>query len=297
VNVQARRLWQVTDEQTRELDDTLLVEEPLEIRIAGDPLVVTMRTPGDDPALTLGFLFGEGIISSLADVGSIVHCGRLGEQGYGNVVDVAPGPGVVLDPERIASSRRESTITSSCGVCGRQAVEDLLERVSRLEPGPLMPRARLFELPARLRAHQPAFSRTGGAHAAAAFDAEGNALAWAEDVGRHNAVDKVIGRLLLSEALDKSEQAASLLFVSGRTSFEIVQKALNARIGFVAGVSAPSSLAVSLAERAGITLAGFVREGRANLYTHPGRLAPAAPQRGAPGGNEDGGVHARGELP
>jgi FdhD protein len=133
----------------------------------------------------------------------------------------------------------------------------------------------LFELPARLSAHQPAFRRTGGAHAAAAFDVRGSALAAAEDVGRHNAVDKVIGRLLLSGALSSTESPAALLFVSGRTSFEIVQKALSARIGLVAGVSAPSSLAVALAEHAGITLVGFVRDGHANVYTHPQRLEGA----------------------
>lgn len=272
MNVQPCRVWQVTHEATHAVEDVVLVEEPLEVRVAADPLVVTMRTPGDDHALALGFLFAEGLFSSLADVGSVAHCGHLGEPGYGNAIDVAPGPGVALAPERVAACRREFSVTSACGVCGRRSIDDLLERVEPVQEGPLFSRALLFGLPARLREHQPAFARTGGSHAAAAFDVEGNTLALAEDVGRHNAVDKVIGRLLLSSALSRSRHAATLLFVSGRTSFEIVQKALSARIVLVAGVSAPSSLAVALAERAGITLVGFVRDGRANVYTHSGRL-------------------------
>jgi FdhD protein len=294
VKVQSRLVWQITRAATRATSDAVLVEEPLELRIAGDPLVVTMRTPGDDHALALGFLFAEGVIASLADVGSIVHCGHPGEPGYGNVVDVAPGPGVALDPERILSCRREFSVTSSCGVCGRHAIEDLLARVRPLErAGTSLSRARLFELPERLREHQQAFARTGGAHAAAAFDADGQALAWAEDVGRHNAVDKVIGRLLLSGSLSSHANAATLLFVSGRTSFEIVQKALSAQLTLVAGVSAPSSLAVALAERAGITLLGFVREGRANVYTHPDRIQ--APPREVAGA-ESGVTDARAEV-
>lgn len=285
MNIRSCRVWHVEGDQARAAGDSVLVEEPLEIRIAGDTLAFTMRTPGDDHALTLGFLLAEGIIRSIADVGSIAHCGRPGDEGYGNVIDVAPGPGTVLDPETIESSRRAVATTSACGVCGRKSIDDLLARVGRVPEGREFPLARLLDLPARLAAHQPAFSHTGGSHAAAAFDAAGEAVAWAEDVGRHNAVDKVIGRLLLAGALRPSAAAAAdgaagvapdrapaVLFVSGRISFEIVQKAAAARIAFVAGVSAPSSLALSLAEHAGVTIAGFVRGGRANVYTHPWRV-------------------------
>lgn len=252
--------------------DDVVVEEPLEIRIAGDALAVTMRTPGQDEDLALGFLFAEGLIRTAADVGRVAHCGRPGDDGYGNTVDVIPGPGAVLDPDRVRSSRRGTLITAACGVCGRQSIDDLL---ARLEPwGEGEPRGLTVSVDVlgrctrELREEQANFARTGGVHAASLLDRSGQILTVAEDVGRHNAVDKVIGALLREGRLGE----ATMLVVSGRASFEIVQKAAVARVPIVAAVSAPTSLAVDLAERLGLTLCGFVREGRLNIYAHSERV-------------------------
>ncbi|HZS37032.1 MAG TPA: formate dehydrogenase accessory sulfurtransferase FdhD [Polyangia bacterium] len=250
------------------LDDAVAIEEPLEIRVDGETVAITMRTPGDDARLALGFLYGEGIIASLADVGTVAHCGRPGDEGWGNVLDVRSGPGVTLDVERVLDSRRWSVTSSACGVCGRRSIADLVERCPRLDGGPRLDASAIARAIDALAASQPNFARTGGIHAAAAFDAAGALLACHEDVGRHNAVDKTIGALLYAARL----KDASLLAVSGRSSFEIVQKAAAARIPIVASVSAASSLAIDLAESAGLTLAGFVRGGSLNVYTHPERL-------------------------
>jgi FdhD protein len=250
------------------LDDAVAIEEPLELRVDGETVAITMRTPGDDARLALGFLHGEGLIASLADVGTIAHCGRPGEEGFGNVLDVRSGPGVVIDVERVLASRRWNVTSSACGVCGRRSVADLLERCPRLDGGPRLAAAAVTRAVDALGAAQPNFQRTGGLHAAAAFDAAGALLACHEDVGRHNAVDKTVGALLQSGRLAD----AALLAVSGRSSFEIVQKAAAARIPIVASISAASSLAIDLAESAGLTLAGFVRGGSLNVYTHPERL-------------------------
>ncbi|HET9594614.1 MAG TPA: formate dehydrogenase accessory sulfurtransferase FdhD [Anaeromyxobacteraceae bacterium] len=258
-------------------DDSVAVEEPLEIRIAGDSVAVTMRTPGDDGDLALGFLFGEGIIASAADVGAVAHCGRPGEEGYGNVVEVTPGAGVALEFERVAASRRGTLTTAACGVCGRRTVEDLVAVCTPLAQGPVLPAAAVAGAVARLRETQGVFSRTGGTHAAAAHDAAGARLTAREDVGRHNAVDKVVGVLLRERRVGPgapSEGAPALLVVSGRASFEMVQKAARARIPVLASVSAPTTLAVDLALATGVTLAGFVRGDRINVYAHPGRIAP-----------------------
>ena len=257
-------------------DDDIAVEEPLEIRVAGDALVLTMRTPGNDPDLAIGFLFAEGIIASIADVGTVAHCGRPGEEGYGNAIDVAPGPGVSLDPERLSTTRRGTLTTAACGVCGRRSIDDLLARTGPVPAGSRVPLEVVAGSTAQLLRVQPAFERTGGLHAAAALDSGGEILAGAEDVGRHNAVDKVIGALLRTGALAR----ARVLAVSGRVSFEIVQKAAVARIPIVAGVSAPTSLAVDLADRLGITLAGFVRDGALNLYAHRHRIEGLAGEDG-----------------
>ncbi len=247
--------------------DLVAVEEPLEIRLAGDPLAVTMRTPGEDRFLALGFLFAEGVIGSLDDVGSIAHCGRPGDDTFGNVIDVTPGPGVVLDASRLEGTRRGTLTTAACGVCGRRSIDDLLERIGLVERDVKVERAMLASAPEQLAEAQARFAHTGGVHAAAALTAAGEVLASAEDVGRHNAVDKVVGRLLY-----EPDQTPDVLVVSGRVSFEIVQKAAAASIPIIAAVSAPTSLAVDLAEQAGITLAAFVRDGRLNLYSHPERL-------------------------
>jgi FdhD protein len=245
--------------------DDIAVEEPLEIRLGGDTLAVTMRTPGDDADLVLGFLFAEGVIRSIDDVGGVVHCGRVGEPEYGNVVDVTPAPGVALDPER---SRRGTLTTSACGVCGRQRIDDLLERVGVLSDDVVVPLALIAASPGLLVPRQPNFERSGGLHAAGLVALDGSVLASAEDVGRHNAVDKVLGQILRRPP----PSPPVLLVVSGRVSFEIVQKAAVAGVPVVAAVSAPTSLAVDLATRARMAVAGFVRGDRVNLYAHVVRV-------------------------
>jgi FdhD protein len=257
-------------------DDSVAVEEPLEIRIAGDAVAVTMRTPGDDGDLALGFLYGEGIIGAAADVGSVAHCGRPGSEGYGNVLDVIPGAGVALAYERVEASRRGTLTTAACGVCGRRTIDDLTATCAPLSPGPVLPAARVAAAVASLREAQGVFARTGGTHAAAAHDAAGARLLAREDVGRHNAVDKVVGALLRQGRLGRGDWAEgdpALLVVSGRASFEMVQKAARARIPVLASVSAPTTLAVDLAAASGVTLLGFVRGERLNVYAHPERIS------------------------
>jgi FdhD protein len=250
-------------------DDEVLVEEPLEIRVSGEPLAVTMRTPGEDQKLALGFLLSEGLIRSAGDVSAIAHCGRPGEEGYGNVLEVTPAPGADIDAEALSLRRRGTLTTAACGVCGRRSIDELLALCGELPPGPEVPAALLFASTARLPAEQAKFKRTGGAHAALALDARGEALFAFEDVGRHNAVDKVVGALVAAGRLG----AAAILAVSGRASFEIVQKAAVARIPIVASVSAASSLAIDLARRVNLTLAAFVRGDSLNLYSGPERVA------------------------
>ena len=264
--------------------DRIAVEEPLEIRIAGDAIAVTMRTPGHDRELALGFLFAEGVIRSARDVGSLAHCGRPGEESFENTLDVRAAPGVVLVSSSEAPQRRGTLTTSACGVCGRRSIDDLLARCgppAGTRPTPTL--ALLRDSVEHLRAHQPSFERTGALHAAALLSADGAVLAAHEDVGRHNAVDKVIGELLLraagvgdsgGDAAAKPRatlDAACVLVISGRISFEIVQKACVAGIAAVCGISAPTTLAIDLAERCRIALAGFVRDGGLNLYTAAAR--------------------------
>ena len=263
--------------------DSVAVEEPLEMRVDGETVAVTMRTPGADGDLALGFLFAEGMIDGAGDVGSAAHCGRPGDEGYGNVVDVRSGGGHRIDFERVLEGRRWSTTSSACGVCGRRSIDGLLARCAPVGDAPALQAAELLRCMGRLSDLQPVFSRTGGLHAAAAFGEGGAFLASAEDVGRHNAVDKVVGALLRRGLAGRPGPAAArLLAVSGRTSFEIVQKAAAAGIPVVAGVSAPSSLAVELARGADIALVGFVRGDRLNVYTHAWRIAGASPGGTAP---------------
>jgi len=257
--------------------DTVAVEEPLEVRVDGETVAVTMRTPGSDADLALGFLFAEGMIGGAGDVGSVAHCGRPGEEGYGNVIDVHSAGGHRIDPERVLEGRRWSTTSSACGVCGRRSIDGLLERCAPVGEAPAVAPEEILLDMARLAQLQPVFARTGGLHAAAAFAAGGALLASAEDVGRHNAVDKVVGALLRGGIVGGAPgTGAAVLAVSGRTSFEIVQKAATAHIPVVSGVSAPSSLAVELARATGIALCGFVRGDRLNVYTHAERVVGAA---------------------
>jgi FdhD protein len=255
--------------EARRLRDVVVVEEPLEIRVVDDALVTTMRTPGHDHELALGFLFAEGLIGSRRDVASVAHCGRQGDEGWGNVIRVVPAAGTAIDLERSPGLRRGTLSTAACGVCGRRTIDDLVSRCTPLEDETRFSPAMLVELTGRLRSEQVYFQKSGGLHAAGLATREGRYLFVREDVGRHNAVDKLIGRLLLDDALPATARA---LVVSGRTSFEIVQKALAARIPLVVGVSAPSSLAVATAERARMTLVGFARGGTFNVYAGEERV-------------------------
>jgi len=252
--------------------DDVVAEEPLEIRAQGETLAITMRTPGADRELAVGFLFAEGVIGSRDEVGRVAHCGRPDQEGYGNTIDVVPGPGVSLDIERLSATRRGTLTTAACGVCGRRTVDDVIARCAPLPVGrATIAAASILAAVESLRARQPNFARTGGIHGAALHDAQGNVLAAFEDIGRHNAVDKVVGALLLAGRIPGAE--AALLVVSGRASYEVVQKASAARVPVIASVSAASSLAVDLARAAGITLCGFVRKGTMTVYAHPERIA------------------------
>ena len=233
--------------------DLVAVEEPLEIRVDGEPLSVTMRTPGHDEELALGFLHGEGLIREPHAVG-------LSPDLAANVIEVA-GP-LLGDP-----GRRRFYTTSSCGVCGKGALEEVAVTSAPLAPGPRVARGLLAALPERLP--QPTFERTGGIHATGLFDAEGRLLIAREDVGRHNAMDKVVGRALLDGGLPL---AGRILCVSGRLSFELVQKAAVAGAPILVGVGAPSSLAIELAADRGMTLTGFTRDGRTNVYAGSERV-------------------------
>lgn len=246
--------------------DELAVEEPLEIRIAGEPLAVTMRTPGHDHELVAGFLLAEGLIASRADLGGIHHCARPGIEGAHNTIDVLPAPGKVLE---IDATRRGTLTTSACGMCGRKLIDDLLQRLRPAAPSAPFSHAFIAALAGELGKQQPSFQRTGGLHAAGIAQSTGLSVV-REDVGRHNAVDKAIGRLLLD---DRLPVPGAVLVVSGRVSFEIVQKALAAGLSGVLGVSAPSSLAVSTAARFGLLLCGFARGAAFNVYAGAERLA------------------------
>ncbi len=250
----------------KSVNDVLVVEEPLEIRVAGESVAVTMRTPGDDRALALGFLYGEGIIREIGDVGRAEHCGRPGTPEYGNVIDVLPHPGEILDPERIRAGRRGTLTSSACGVCGREQIEDMMQRCQPINDHRAVRAAMIFLAQEQMRQSQYVFAQTGGVHAAAAFSETGDMYSCFEDIGRHNAVDKVVGHLLETHNIVEGE-GVQILAVSSRASFEIVQKAVVARIPVVVAVSAASSLAADLAQAMGITLIGFAREKRMVVYT------------------------------
>jgi FdhD protein len=250
--------------------DTVAVEEPLEIRVGDEPLTTTMRTPGDDFDLAIGHLLTEAMLHSASEVGTLMHCTDLDEDGSPtfNVVDVTLSPGAVL--HRPARERTE-TISSACGVCGAATIDAVRtsSRYDVAEDAVAVSPAVLAGLPEALRARQPVFDRTGGVHAAALATPDGQLLAVREDVGRHNAVDKVIGAVARDRELPFS---ATVLVVSARASFEIVQKASVAGIPVVVAVGAASSLAVELATRAGITLVAFARPPHLSVYSRPDRL-------------------------
>ena len=247
--------------------DSLVAEEPLEIRVGGRPLAVTMRTPGHDFELATGFLVSEGLISGAADVVRIRYCPGPDVQAF-NVLDVTLAPGVAPPPERAV---RPFVTTSSCGLCGKAGIETVRIRSRHdVAADPLaVPAAVLCELPDRLRAAQPVFERTGGLHAAGLFDATGELVCLREDVGRHNAFDKVIGWAALAGRLPLRSH---VILASGRASFELTQKTLAAGIPVLASVSAPSSLAVELAATSGMTLVGFLRGRTMNVYAGDHRV-------------------------
>jgi FdhD protein len=236
------------------IDDVVAIEEPLEIRVDGAALAVTMRTPGHDEELALGFLYGEGLIDGPRPAG-------LTEDFANNTIEVA-GP-LTRDP-----GVRQFYTTSSCGVCGKGALQEVAVLSAPVSAAPTISRALAADLPSRLQ--QPGFARTGGLHATGLFTAAGELLHTREDVGRHNAMDKVIGRALTDGRLPLS---GHILCVSGRLSFELVQKAAVAGAPILIGVGAPSSLAIELAGDRGLTLCGFARRGTVNVYTHPERIA------------------------
>ena len=258
-------------------DDLLAAEEPLEIRLlweeAGEivrkPVAITMRTPGDDFELAAGFLFGENIIAGQQDVLDVSYCTDEDEEQRLNIVNVTLRPGLTFDASRL---ERNFYTTSSCGVCGKAALDALeVHGCAVLPDGPSVSAETICALPARLREAQAVFDRTGGLHACGLFTMEGKLLSLREDVGRHNAFDKLVGEQLLAGKTPMSDQ---IVMLSGRASFELLQKALVARVPVVAAVGAPSSLAVDLAESFNITLCGFVKADGLNVYTGKERVLP-----------------------
>ncbi|MEU8982563.1 formate dehydrogenase accessory sulfurtransferase FdhD [Streptomyces sp. NPDC048309] len=272
-----RKVIRIRDGAVSTRPDTLVAEEPLEIRLNGKPLAITMRTPGDDFALAAGFLVSEGVLGRADELQNIVYCAGATVDGSNtyNVVDVRTAPGVVIPDITL---ERNVYTTSSCGLCGKASL-DAVRTTARWTiddtKGDTTPPVRLepellASLPDRLRAAQRVFDRTGGLHAAALFTEEGELVDIREDVGRHNAVDKLVGRALQNGTLPLSR---TVLLVSGRASFELAQKAVMAGIPMLAAVSAPSSLAVDLAAETGLTLVGFLRGTSMNVYAGEHRIA------------------------
>jgi FdhD protein len=263
--VMRRPVTRVTGRSREVVEDALAVERAVELRVDGRSLAVTLRTPGHDRELALGFLANEGLLAAAADVVDVrvlpADCADAPD-----VLELRLAPGVVFDWTRL---ERHFVATAACGLCGRAHLDALRAGLAPVAAGPPIPVAKLLALPARVRAEQAAFEATGGLHAAVWCDAALEPRALREDVGRHNAVDKVCGWLLESGRRPAGE---GLLWVSGRAGAELVLKAARAGIPAMAAVGAPSSLAVELAEAAGMTLAGFLREGRMNVYAGTGRL-------------------------
>ncbi len=271
--VARRTVLRIRDGRARPRSDQLATEEPLEIRVNGEAVSVTMRTPGDDFGLAIGFCLTEGILANPSEVATIRYCtDQPGPYtGEFNVVDLATRSGQPV----AASLKRNVYTASSCGLCGTASIAAVRKRAPSVAGDPVRVDAEtLLKLPTRLRDAQAVFERTGGLHAAALFTAPGELRCLREDIGRHNAVDKVIGWAAVTGELPLS---GHVLMVSGRVAFEIAQKALIARIPVIAAVSVPSSLAVELAEEAGMTLAGFVRGSSLNVYAGADRVELPSP--------------------
>jgi FdhD protein len=265
------RVRVVEDGRSRVRPDALATEEPMEVRVvSGDrrqSVAVTMRTPGADFELAAGFLYGEGVVSSPEDIKRISYCVDVDAEQQYNIVNVELREGRAYD---LRPLERHFHTSSACGVCGKASLEQLeLRGCPVIPPGPRMPAEKIYALPGKLREAQGLFEATGGLHAAALFDADGELVALKEDVGRHNATDKLVGWALLEGRLPLSDHA---VMVSGRSSFEILQKCLTAGVPIVCAISAPSSLAVEVARRFDITLVGFLRGNRFNVYSAPERV-------------------------
>jgi FdhD protein len=269
------RVIQVRPEGSVEQEDEAATEEPLEIRVIPGgtpetnpyPIAVTLRTPGSDFELAAGFLVSEGLLHSPDDVTRVAYCLDPGEAQRNNIVNVSLSPGVTFDRERF---RRNVYTTSSCGVCGKAALDQVRAAIPRPPVGRFeIAAAMLGSLTDRLAPAQRLFGRTGGLHAAALFRPDGELIIVREDIGRHNALDKLVGSRFLARSLPESN---TVLLVSGRASFELVQKAAVAGIPFLAAIGAPSTLAIALAQEQGMTLVGFLRKGQFNVYSGPERI-------------------------
>ena len=246
--------------------DSVVTEEPLEIRLRGQSIAITMRTPGHDDELTAGFLFSENILRQRTDLVEVAYCHDTPAESRGNIINVFVSPKCPFQPSQF---ERHFFTSSSCGVCGRAAIEQIQSHHPPLQEDVVkFPAAILNQLPDRLRRAQKTFEKTGGVHGAALFDATGKLMVSREDVGRHNAVDKVLGHAFLNELPTTN----SVLLVSGRVSFEITQKALAGRIPLIAAISAPSSLAVQCADENNQTLVAFLRDNTMNIYTGAQRI-------------------------
>jgi FdhD protein len=273
-NIDLTQVSEWDDGQLLRKDDYLAAEEPLEIRVGDDPLSVTMRTPGDDRELAAGFLFTEGLIQNREQILKIDHAEPPEGTNRQNVIAAQLAPEAAPD---FAKMKRHFFASSSCGICGKASIDSIRSRLlAAPNPDFRLDAELLVQMPEALRSLQDVFQRTGGLHAAALFDASGKLLVLREDIGRHNAVDKVIGWALLEGRVPLSD---SVLLVSGRGGFEIVQKAIVAGVPVVASVSAPSSLAVQLARELRLTLIGFLRGRRFVIYAGEERVAGAAPTK------------------
>ena len=275
-SVQPVEIIKIEKNEQSGYSDLVVTEEPLEIRLgygsesqrAQFTLSVTMRTPGNDEELCLGFLYSEDIISSIADVISVKYCDDLGSnEGRENVMRVELNPALEIDTP---SLQRNFYTSSSCGVCGKASIESVQVHCEIITTNSLAAtKDVLFTLPEKLRKAQQVFKHTGGLHASGLFNLQGELLVHKEDVGRHNALDKLLGNLLLK---DITIARSAILMLSGRISFELVQKAIKARIPIIAAVGSPSSLAVDLANEFGVTLIGFLKENKFNIYTNEERI-------------------------
>ena len=268
-DVRGVRVLRLEDGIAAEVDDRVAVEEPLEVRVNGAPFAVIMRTPGQDLPLAAGFLLAEDVVREATEIAAIEQCDDVEDEARGNVLNVTVTGDAAARVTARLGERRQIITTAACGLGGRRTIESIRSRVASVGGAWTVPAAVITSLPGALREAQTAFDQTGGIHAAALCDLTGRVRLSAEDVGRHNALDKIVGRALLDGRVPLDD---ALLVVSGRSSYELVQKALLAGVPLVAGVSAPSSLAVELARATGITLCGFVRGASMNVYTHPHRI-------------------------